>query len=378
MSQPPIIRPTYLAASARSAIGSAHGALSGWHPIGLLANVVDTVLTKLGDTHVDRLIVANATPVGALASPLQSLAATGYWYADPAKVDGLEVSYGSASGHRALLLAAEQVAAGLAETIIVCGVDMASVVPPGAPLLRRDYGKPWPADALRKLTAAGKHLPDGPYGDTLGIDRLAADGFVAKQAAAAQAWPATTTPTTSFIADPERARPYQGPDLTVDEPLRRDLSHEALSALAPMFDLDHGIITAASLAQPGDGAVAVVVSATPADWQIISRAAHGGLPTQPLHAAVGAYRALDQAEGTIATNQPTSAHTLALAELLGAEVDTINPHGGSLARGQLDGVESLQALHDLTTGNLASHSLTLLSTTGNGAALATQFLRHPS
>lgn len=371
---PSVHRPALVGISARTPIGAGHGALSGWHPIDLLAHVLDAALKGCASegielSDIDRVILANATAVGALSTPRRSLAIAGHW---SGQIEGLEIASGGASGHQALTHAGELVANRLADNVLVCAIDMASVVPPGAPLLRRDYGKPLTPTSVRELTANGGHLPDGPYGDTLGFTREDVDARVAASLEAATAWPTTATPTTSSINDPERATPYQGPEFSVDEPLRRGT--DGIHGLEPMFAAD-GLITAMSLAQPGDGAVAMLVSAAVGGYRLGESVSRSGSPSDPLTPMADAVSALAVDGTRLVATEPSAAHALALADRLGIDQAVVNNHGGAVARGRLFGAEALQGLHDAINSSELS-AITMLSATGDGAALATQV--HPS
>lgn len=372
MQSLPARRPALLGVSTRSPIGAAHGALSGWHPVELLAHVLDTTLAActaagvaLGE--IDRIVLANATPVGALSTPLRSLALAQHWSGG---IDGIEVNAARASGHQALKHATELVASGVADNVLICAVDMASVVPPGAPLLRRDYGKPLTPSTVRELNAAGGHLPDGSLADTLGFTRDQCDARVSALFAAAAAWPATAAPTTSIINDPERTTPYRGPEFSTDEPSRRSV--DALADLKAIFDPD-GSITALSLAQSGDGAVAMLVSATTGNFAVGTTMRYSGSPLDPVTPLVEVARTTIDGDNVhrIVVSEPTSAHALALADRLNIDPQLLNMHGGAVARGRLGGGETLQGLHD----NMSSDSIlpiTLLTETGDGAAFATR------
>ncbi len=381
---PPLAnRPALVGLGARSPIGAVHGALSGWHPIDLLAHVLDALAEHceaeaIDRNAVDRVVVANASPAGALSTPLRSLALARHW---SGALPGIEIGGRGLAGHQALSHATELVAKGLADNVIVCGVDMASVVPPGALLLRRDYGKPLTPGTVRELAAAGGHLPDGPLGDTLGFNRHQLDDYVRASLQAAADWPTNATPTDSVINDPERTTPYRGPAFTTDESLGQSVDVlRDLDNLPPMFDPE-GVITARSLAQPGDGAVALLVSAHVGTHQVGRSAKQAESPADPIGPMVAALNELDagghgNAAGSqaVAVAEPSAAHTLAFAAQANLDPDVVNPHGGAVARGRLDGLETLQGLLDLL-GSSPAATINLVSCSGDGEASATAFRR---
>ncbi|MEE9415537.1 MAG: hypothetical protein V3V01_09650 [Acidimicrobiales bacterium] len=362
----------YLEASVRSPIGLSHGALSGWHPVDLLSVVVEQLLEISGTAidEIDRVLLGNATPVGALWSVGRGLAVASGW---PGNIEVTEVSAGRASGHRALALASELVASGAADRVVVATIDMASLVPPGAPLLRRDYGKPWGPAAIARFGNDGD-LPDGPFADALAIDRDAQDRYVLNQHLRAQSWRASASEIQSRRLDSDRGVAVPGAMLTRDGAVRGDQSLAALGELSPMFDVA-GTVTAASLSQAGDGAVAILVSSEPSHWQIGTTVSRASLPTDPFLPLFEAWRVDDQHSGVIGLSETSAAHVLAASQGLDIDIERVNPHGGALARGRLDGGESLATLHDLTAAEGQQfETVTLATLSGDGAALVTDLV----
>ena len=371
----PTHRPALVGISARSPIGSAHGALSGWHPVELIAHVLDALRDQAAASGVeldaiDRVVLGNPTPVGALSAPLRSLAISGHWAGE---LDGIEVGGGRAAGHQALAHAAELVSCQAAANVIVVSAAMASVVPPGAPLLRRDYGKPLTPSTLRSLAERGGHLPDGQVADTLGFDRPHVDRQVTTSFGAAAQWPSTAASTESRIDDPDRSTPYRGPEFVVDEPLRRNAENPA--DFEPMFD-DGGVVTALSLAQSADGVVAMLVSASTGSHELGPTMSDTGLPTDPLEplASIAKQLIADTDSPTVVADEPSAAHTLALAQRLDIALERINPQGGAVARGRVDGAASLMGLHDVMHGS-ATNEIALLSSTGDGKSFGSRLTR---
>ncbi len=364
-------RTVYLHSIVRSPIGAAHGWLSGWHPADLLHTVIDQLLAAndVPLDHIDRVIIANATPVGALSAIGRSLAVAAGW---PAHTQTLEVTAGRTSGHQALDLGRELIAHRASDALLIVSIDFASLVPPGAPLLRRDYGKPWTADSLRAFAQAGGTLPDGPFADQLPVDRAAQDAYAVQQHRRALAADIGQVAVQRRVADPERTTPLVGDPFTTDQSIDPDLDAAKVTEAQPMFD-DTGHATACNCAQPGDGAVALLLTANEGTHVIESTQLHHGQPTDPVAPLVAAIQPLLPAT-TLAVSEFTAAHVLTIAQQLNVDPGTINPHGGPIARGRLDGGELLAALNDLVHLEHAD-DLVIGSMSGDGAATASRIHR---
>lgn len=371
VSRAPVANPVYIEASTRSPIGMSRGALSGWHPADLAGAVIEQLLSSAGLVvdEIDRVLVSNATPVGALGAVGRSIAVANAW---PSTVEVVEVGSGHASGHSAIALARELVSCAAAERVVVASIDMASLVPPGAPLLRRDYGKPWGPTAMARFGTDG-HLPEGQFAETLGIGRDDQDRYVLNRHTRAEGWGVSVAQIQSRRNDPDRGVSVPGATLTQDEALGGGLSLTDLSELAPMFD-EKGSVTAANLSQPGDGAVAVLVSSHTSRWRIGETVVRSGLPTDPFTPLAEAWRVGDRGAPVVGLSETSAAHVLATAERLAIDIERINPHGGALARGRLDGGESLATIHDLTSGEQQHDRVALATLSGDGVALVTDLM----
>ena len=364
-------RIAYLNSIVRSPIGAAHGWLSGWHPADLLRAVVDQLLATndLPFGHIDRVIFANATPVGALSAVSRSVAVAADW---PAHTKTLEVTAGRTSGLQALELGRELIAHGASEALLVVSVDFASLVPPGAPLLRRDYGKPWTADSLRAFVQEGGTLPDGPYADSLRVSRADQDGYAVLQHQRASGLQVGQASVEKRVSDPERSSPLLGDPFSADQAVDPELDLAKVGEAEPMF-ADDGRATAHNCAQPGDGAVALLLTAVGGSHVIESAKLQHGQPTNPMEPLVAAVQLLLPA-ASLAVSEFSAAHVLAIAQHLDLDPDLINQHGGPIARCRLDGGELLAALADLVHLDQGD-DLVLGSMTGDGAAIATRIRR---
>ncbi|MXZ98507.1 MAG: hypothetical protein F4Z23_05640 [Acidimicrobiaceae bacterium] len=312
-----------MVAGARTAVRPVDGELAGWNPV-LLAGVVGReVLERAGldAGALDEVMVGCCDPVGAAGADVaRAIVLAAGW---PVSVGGLVVDRGETSGAAAVQAAVAAIRAGQARTVLVVGLGLCSVVPPGAAALNRTYGAPWVGVAER-FQEVGGLLPAPRLSDraaqAAGIGRVeldtAAEESRRRRAEAgsrpaagpspgAETRPATrsspgaeTRPAASPAIVAVAARPgdaagrgvYRGDPLPADG--LRDWGDAA--ELPPAFD-DDGLLTAATFAPPADCVAAVLLQAGAAP--VPSRVAgtgQAGDPSDPLgNAAVAVGRAPD-------------------------------------------------------------------------------------
>ena len=216
--------PGRILAAARTPWAPRHTALEGARPEALLAAAIAGAADRAQvDGHeVDRVLVACDTAVGAQALDLARRAAVSLGWA---AVPGLTVDGQGVTG-----LALIDLAVALPGVTVVAGVDVSSMVPPGAGLVR-DYGRP--------TVDEPEHQWLERLAQERGLDRAALDQVVAHAAS-------TPVPRSTAIL----------PDAVpgVDEDTRRSIQPDES---APLTDL--GLLTTDHLAPWADGAVAIVV-----------------------------------------------------------------------------------------------------------------------
>ena len=167
-----------VAAVARTAVRPVDGELAGWNPVELAGVVGREVLERagLGAGDLDEVVVGCADPVGACgADAARAIVLAADW---PVSVGGMVVDRGETSGLAAVQAAAAAIRSGQARTVLVVGLGLCSVVPPGAAALNRTYGAAWGGVAER-FAAAGGLLPGPRLSEraaaAAGIDRAALD-----------------------------------------------------------------------------------------------------------------------------------------------------------------------------------------------------------
>ena len=136
-------------AAARTAVRPVDGELAGWNPVVLAGAVGREALERAGLEAgvLDEVVVGCCDPVGAAgADAARAIVLAAGW---PVSIGGSVVDRGETSGLAAVQAAAAAIRAGQARTVLVVGLGLCSVVPPGAAALNRTYGAPWGGVAER-------------------------------------------------------------------------------------------------------------------------------------------------------------------------------------------------------------------------------------
>ena len=248
-------------AVARTAVRPVDGELAGWNPV-LLAGVVGREALEragLDAGDLDEVVVGCADPVGACgADAARAIVLAAGW---PVTVGGHVVDRSETSGAAAVQAAAAAIRAGQARTVLVIGLGLCSVVPPGAAALNRTYGAPWGGVAERFAEAGG--LLPGPRlaeraAQAAGIGRSELDA-AAEESRRRRAEAGASPAIVAVAARPGDAAArgvYRGDPVAADG-VR---SWGDTSEFPPAFD-DDGLLTAATFAPPADAVAAVLLQA---------------------------------------------------------------------------------------------------------------------
>ncbi len=360
----------FIIAAKRSAVVPRGGAFAALSIEDLGATVALACLhaAGIGADQVDEIIVSNA--LGAGGNPARRIAlAMGL----PDHVAGLTTDRQCAGGLDALLLARALIVSGQAEVVLAGGVESYSrrplrsaTDPAGGARIPYDEAPftPWPNRNPRMADAAEA------LAQTLGITREMQDLWACESHHKARAG----TP---------QMRAEIVPLLGVDaDPFTRPLTLAQASRAKPIT----GSITPANAAVAADGAAfCLVVSAKIAarasrPLRIAAAATLGAAPDQPGLAPLAAIaRVLRQSQispASLTLSEVMEAYAVqAIACVNGAGLnpETVNQHGGSLARGHPIGasgaVLAVRLWHDLQTG----HGLATIAAAGGlGSALLLQ------
>jgi len=357
-------------AVARSAVRPIDGELSGWNPVKLAAVIGSDLLRRaqLAPDQLDEVIVGCADPVGACgANAARAIALAAQW---PPHIGGLVIDRGETSGLTALQVAAAAISCGQASAVMVFGLGLCSVVPPGAAALNRIYGAPWGGVAER-FAEVGGLLPAPRLAEkaaaAAGISRAVLDA--AAEQSRCRRVEAGSSPAIVAV----EARPQSSADCGVrrGDPVDCDVIRDwgSASDLPPAFDDDDdGLLTAASFAAPADQIAAVLLQAVPqsgtAGARIIGTGRAVGDPFDPVgNVAAAVNSALSTADSGISEIDQilVAEHDAATAMLVAAslhiDVERVNRHGGAVATGNSGAAEELRLITDsLTASGLGSVS----------------------
>jgi acetyl-CoA acyltransferase len=346
----------------RGPYGQRGGALAGWHPVDLSAEIMNRVLAAsgLGAVPLEDVILGCTSQVGAQAANVarRAVLAAGW----PEGVPAMTVESDACSSLRSVNLAAQSVASGR-QFVLAGGVEVTSAVPRGAPLAQPATGKPYGARLTARYKNQGGLAPPGLVAEEVArrwsLSRQQLDAWAGtslERARAAQAAPpryiaAVQRLSPSSAADPEQTPPVRGRKVKLPGLLERD---EALdgkgrrpgpSRLLPLY-LQGGVITAGNMAGEGDGAAAVLV-ASPTGMEtfgLVAKALITGFAASaaspaiwPVSAVPATLSALQDAGLRKAdidrwyVHESSAAAVLAWSAETGVALDDVNPNGGALA-----------------------------------------------
>lgn len=395
--------PVWLAGAARTAVRPVDAELSGWNPVELAGVVGQEVLDRTGTapSQVDEVIVGSAELVGANGSDAaRAVVLAAGW---PDRIGGHGIDRAETSGAMAVQAAAAAIASGQARAVLVIGLGLASVVPPGSSAMGRTYGAPWGGVAER-LADRGGLLPPPRLAERAaaesGITRAELDAFAEESCRRRRDHDRRR----SIVAVAAR---FSGtrPDIRWPTPVSADRVRDlgAVADLPPAFG-DGGLLTAATFAPPADAVTALLLQASepgspgesgkPVEPRRQAEPGKPGKPAEPggperlgepeTAAVVGTGRAagdpfdpvggvraaVDQALGSgglgiddmtaVASVEPTAAAPILVGRALGIDPAEINRSGGALATGDAGAAEELRLIADGLVGlEPGQHLLTI-------------------
>ncbi|HVX23147.1 MAG TPA: thiolase family protein [Acidimicrobiales bacterium] len=350
--------------------GKPGGALSGIHPVDLLATVLRGLIDRTGvdPELVDDVLAGCVSQVGQQSMNIARNATLAAGL--PQRIPGATIDRQCGSSQQAVHFAAQGVIAGAYDVVIACGVESMSRVPMFSPIAGQD---PWG-------TAFANRFPAGLVGQGISaellsarwkLDRSVLDEFAARSHARAAAASADGAFAKEIIpvavADPEGADRLHGSDETV----RPATSTESLAGLKPSF-VDVAIgrrfpeiewnITPGNSSPLTDGASAALIMeaslASRLDCTPRARfAAFSVTGDDPLLMLTGVVpasrRALDRAGLGIRDidayeiNEAFAPVPLVWAQELDADPLMVNPRGGAIALGHPLGASGTRILATL-------------------------------
>ncbi len=331
--------------------GKPGGALSGVHPVDLLAAVFKGLLTRnaLDPGTVDDVIIGCVSRVGEQSSTVGRMAwlAAGF----PEHVPATTIDRMCGSGQQAIHFAAQGIKAGVYDIVIAGGVEQMSRVPIGSARLDRD-----PVGPLVSERYAPGLVHQGISAELVaaryGLSREAMDAYSAAshqraaRARAAGAFNAEIVPVA-----------VENALVTEDETIRPETTPEGLAALRPAFENPRHkerfpeiswSITAGNSSQITDGASALLLmsEAQATRLGLTPRARFVGFdvcgddPLLMLTAPIPATRRILQKTGLtlddidhVEVNEAFAPVPLAWAKAVGGDGEKLNPLGGAIALG---------------------------------------------
>lgn len=370
------MRDAVIVEAVRTPIGKGRpgGALSGVHPVDLLAHSLAELIERTGidPALVDDVIGGVVGQVGEQSTNITRRAALAAGF--PESVPATSIDRQCGSSQQAVHFAAQGVISGAYDIAIAAGVESMSRVPMGAAALSpgTDAFADVNGERLRERYPAG--LIDQGYSAELiaarwGISRTAMDEFALRSHDLA----ATATSDGAFARE---LAPIAG--LSHDEGIRPGGTLEKLSSLQPAFvnekmaarfpEIDWSV-TAANASQLSDGSAAIMVTTSEIAARLglkpLARvhtvAVSGADPLLMLTAVIPATaKVLQRAGLTISdigrfeVSEAFASVVLAWAKETGADLSRVNTRGGAIALGHPLGASGarlmttlVHTLHDM-------------------------------
>lgn len=343
----------FIVAARRTAGGRKDGALSGWHPADLAAEVIDAVLaqTDASPDAIDDVILGCVGQAGEQSFNIARNAVLASSL--PESVPGTSVDRQCGSSQQAIHFAAQAVMSGTMDCVIAAGVESMSRVPMGLPdwLPRKQgYGSYISPNMQRRYPGVVFSQFDGAemIARKYGFSREGLDAFALRshlRAIEAQdkgLFDTEIVPVKIRNADGETTDALHD----TDEGVRRTISAEGLAGLEPLQD--GGILTAGNSSQMCDGASAVMVVNAAGLKRLgiepLARIVHmsvtGADPVVMLEAPIPAtQRALGLAGMDIddidlfEVNEAFAPIPLAFQAAMGVDPSKVNVRGGGIALG---------------------------------------------
>ena len=315
-------RDVFIISAVRTSIGSGKptGALNSYQPVELAAAVLREAVQRAGieAARVEDVILGVASPLPEGGAPHYDVARLAALRAGfPASVPGVQLNRMCGSGQQAIHFGAQAILAGDADLILAGGVEMMSHQPLGAD--NPGVGTGW--------AFSRDELDDYAYQSHVRAGRAIQRGYFGGQILPLP------------LAD--------GRSFRVDEGVRQPPDRAWLAGLRPVLD-ENGIITVGNSPQGSDGAAVLLLASAQAVGRynlmpmarIEARVVLGSDPAAMLDGPIAATRLALQRSGlsleemdVIEINEASAPLVLAWARELQADMEKVNPNGGSIAFG---------------------------------------------
>jgi acetyl-CoA acyltransferase len=253
------MREAVIVEAVRTAVGKKDGKLSGWHPVELLAEVLNAAVERTGvdPARIDDHITGCVSQTGEQAI---NIARNAWLDAGlPEEVPAVTIDRQCGSSQQAAHFAAQGVMAGVYDVVVASGIENMTRVPMGI-TAQQGPGFPFPPSLMDRYE--GGLVPQGVSAEIIaerwGLSRQELDDFGARSHERAAA--ATADGRFQGEIHPIKVEGEDGPELfEQDEGIRYPVNREKMAALPTPFK-DGGVVTAGNSSQISDGAAAVIVA----------------------------------------------------------------------------------------------------------------------
>ena len=393
------MRSSVIVSAVRTPTGKFLGGLKSFTAPQLGAMVVKEAVRRAGvdPNDVDEVILGNVVSAGLGQAPARQAAIHAGL---PPKVGALTINKVCGSGLKAVMLAAQGIAAGDTDIVVAGGMESMSNCPHlmkgGREGLRMGNATLIDSMVHDGLWDVYSDFHMGCTGEIVAekysVSRREQDAFAVESHRRALAAMATGA-FKDEILKVEIAQ-KKGPALVIenDESPRADTSLESLGKLKPAFK-EGGTVTAGNAPGVNDGASALVVMAEEVAKargikplaRIVGQATAGVEPSLVMMAPVGAVQKLLKKVGwsvaevdLFELNEAFSVQAIAVARELGLDLSKVNVNGGAVALGHPIGASGARILTTLLSAlkarDLRRGVATLCLGGGNGVALAIERL----
>lgn len=354
----------YIVSGARTPIGVFQGAFSDTSAVELGAIAISSVVARsgIGANKVDEVIFGNVVSAGLGQAPARQAALKAGL---PDSIAAVTINKMCGSGLKAVMLAAQAIAAGDANCVIAGGMENMTRAPHLLPSARRGIrlGSATLYDAMMMdgLTCPFNECPMGELAEHIAqkfnVTRRQQDEFAALSQSRARHAVETDLFDGEIIPVPVSNR---GGNTVVqlDEGPRPETTLETLQALRPVFRVD-GTVTAGNSSIISDGAAAVMVvnqetanSLTGSERvRIVSQATSGTAPRDLFLAPVLAINKVLGRSGLklsdidlFEINEAFAAQMVACLKELRLDTDCVNVCGGGISLGHPIGASGARIL----------------------------------
>jgi acetyl-CoA acyltransferase len=253
------MREAVIVEAVRTPVGKKDGKLAGWHPVDLLAEVLNAAVERSGidPSRVDDHITGCVSQTGEQAINI----ARNAWLAAglPEEVPAVTIDRQCGSSQQSAHFAAQGVMAGAYDLVIASGVESMTRVPMG---ITAQQGPGFPLSQRLMDRYEGGLVPQGVSAEIIAerwvLSRQQLDDFGARSHERA----AAATEEGKFHDEilPIKVEGENGSELFErDEGIRFPVNREKMAALPTPFKED-GVVTAGNSSQISDGAAALVIA----------------------------------------------------------------------------------------------------------------------